>query len=327
MLLMTKYTRITLSERGNIYSLIQSGYNQTNIAIQLGRNKSSISRELRRCREDPLGYLPDRANDKALSLMRRNLQLFRSIKLKSYIIDKLTLGWSPEQISGRLKLEGGDMRVSHETIYKFIYDEEGSKHKLSHLLPRKKPRRSRWRGRKPKKSHIPDSASISNRPKVIDKRKRIGDWEGDLVVFTSVYSDNITTLLERKSRFAKLTLNRGKWTKGVIGGIKKSLRDVPKKYQKTITFDRGKEFASYKDLGITTFFCNAHSPWQKGSNENFNGRLRRYFPKGRVPQNLTQEMLDKIAKTMNDQPRKCLGFKTPYEVFHNKKTHAVALGP
>ncbi|MDX1924033.1 MAG: IS30 family transposase [Rickettsiaceae bacterium] len=278
---MTKYTRITLSERENIYSLIQSGYNQTNIAIQLGRNKSTISRELRRCREDPLGYLPDRANDKAISLMRRDLKLFRSIKLKSYVIDKLTLGWSPEQISGRLRLEGGDMRISHETIYKFVYDEEGSKHTLFHLLPRKKPRRTRWRGRKPKKSHIPYSASISNRPKTIDKRKRIGDWEGDLVVLASVHSDNITTLVERKSRLAKLTPNRGKWTKGVICVIAKCL-DAPKRYKKTITFDRGKEFASYKDLGMTTFFCNPHSPWQKGSNENFNGRLRRYFPKGRA---------------------------------------------
>jgi IS30 family transposase len=325
---MTKYHRMTLTERENIYSLLQANHNQTFIAKTLGRNKSSISRELARCSEDPLGYIPDRADCFAIRFARRNSQIFRSANLTNCFTSLLKEGWSPEQISGRLKLENNGVSVvSHETIYKFIYSPDGQAQKLYMLLTRHKPKRTRWYSRKPKKSHIPESANIINRPKSIDNRKKAGHWEGDLVIFTNVKSSNVTTLVDRKSRLVKLVHNTSKLTDEVVGGIKNALASIPQKSLRTITFDRGTEFASFRNLGITTYFCNPHSPWQKGGNENYNGRLRRYLPKKFDHRNLSQDLLDSIEKKMNNQPRKCLGFRTPAEVFYNRKLQYVALGP
>jgi IS30 family transposase len=326
---MKRYKRISYEERVKIYIFNISGYNQTIIAKILGRHKSTISNELKRCREDPGGYLPDIANLRATNLNKRNTGLLKKHpKLQDYVENYLREGWSPEIIANRLKQENAAISVSHETIYRHVYSEEGQEKKLSLHLPRRKPKRTAKYGKKPRKSHIPASASIHCRPKSINKRKKIGHWEGDLVVFTSLKSANVTTLVERKSRYAKLVHNTDKYTKTVISGINKSMQNIPEKYRKTIAFDRGSEFAAFKDLNMQTYFCDPHSPWQKGSNENFNGRLRRYLPKSYNPRNLSQILLDQIEFKMNNQPRKCLGFKTPFEVLFNTKiATAVALGP
>ena len=327
-LLMTKYTRICLEEREKIFKLTGENYNQTDIAKKLGRNKSSVSREIARCTCDPLGYLPDRAQLDSIKLKQRNTALFRSSNLCKHVVSLLQQGWSPEQISGRLKHENnGAGVVSHETIYKFIYSPEGQAQKLYLLLTRHKPKRTRWFSRKPRKSHIPESASIFNRPKFIDKRNKMGHWEGDLVVFGSLKGSNVTTLVERKSRFARLIHNKSKYTDEVIGGIAKTISCLPNNRFKTITFDRGTEFASFRTLGIDTYFCNPHSPWQKGGDENFNGRLRKYLPKKFDHRNLSQYLLDNIEEKMNNQPRKCLGFKSPAEVFYKQNLQYVALDP
>ena len=326
---MKKYSRIALDERENIYKYLQTGNNQTQIADLLGRYKSSISKELKRCNGDALGYLPDRASAHARkSLCRRNRGVFRRHKLlASYVLDRLKAGWSPEQIAGRLKVEIQDplMRVSHETIYKFVYGAEGQSQKLYSLLGRRKPKRTRWHSRKPRQSHIPELANIKHRAASVQKRKSVGHWEGDLVVFGSLKGANVTTIVERKSRFVELVYNPSKYTTEVVGGIKKALQKIPEHLLKSITFDRGTEFASFRDLNIQTYFCNPHSPWQKGSNENFNGRLRRYLPKKYNSRNLSQVLLDEIAMIMNNQPRKGLDFKTPFEVLCNTRTHSVAL--
>lgn len=318
---------MNLVERETIYLSLSLRQTQAAIAKLLDRHKSSISREIARCKQDPLGYLPDRAEGRMRTRLRRNQGLFRSSWLKEHVIECLKLGHTPEQIAGRLKLANSAMRVSHETIYKFIYSDEGIKLKLSILLTRQKPKRSKWYGKKPKKSHIPESASIAARPLSIEKRKTKGHFEGDLVIFRAVKSANVTTIVERKSRFVQLIYNRSKYTKDVIGGIKNALFSLPKSHLKTITFDRGTEFASFAELNLPTFFCDPHSPWQKGSNENFNGRLRRYLPKSFNPAELSQKLLDKIADNMNNCPRKCLGFKTPAEVFHSRPIRHVALDP
>lgn len=174
---------------------------------------------------------------------------------------------------------------------------------------------------------MPESANIKHRPGIVDKRRSIGHFEGDLVVFGSLRSSNVTTIVERKSRLTKLVHNQNKYTNEVVGGIKEKLSQLPKRLVKTITFDRGSEFASYRNLGVTTYFCNPHSPWQKGGNENFNGRLRKYLPKRYDHRKLSQELLDKIEEKMNNQPRKCLGFRSPLEVFYGRKLQYVALDP
>ncbi|MBA2629178.1 MAG: IS30 family transposase [Rickettsiaceae bacterium] len=195
---------------------------------------------LARCRLDPLGYLLDRANDIAQKLQRRNLGLFEKQKnLAPCVVTLLKDGWWPEQISGRLKLENNALKVSHETIYKFIYGEKGEKQKLYSLLTRHKPKRTSWHSRKLRKSHIPESANIKHRPKIIEKRKSIGHFERDLVAFGSLRGSNVTTIVERKSRLTKLVHNQNKYTNEVIDDIINSLSSLPKKRIKTITFDRG----------------------------------------------------------------------------------------
>jgi len=150
------------------------------------------------------------------------------------------------QTSGRLRLENNGTRVvSHETIYGFIYSEEGQAQKLYPLLTRRKPKRTKWYSRKTRQSHIPESANRKHRPKVIEKRKSIGHWEGDFVVFGSLKGANVTTLVERKSRFAQVMYNRSKYTDEVIGGIAKTMSDLPNKRVKNTTFDIGTEFASF----------------------------------------------------------------------------------
>ena len=155
---MRTYHRINLSEREGVYRLLRTNHNQTFIAQALGRHKSSISREIKRSKSDPLGYLPDRADNIARRLLRRNPGLFRSSSLRGCVVKLLEEGWSPEQIAGRLKYKGSKFQISHETIYKFIYSDEGQKQKLYRLLTRQKPKRTRWYSRKPRKSHIPDTA-------------------------------------------------------------------------------------------------------------------------------------------------------------------------
>ena len=310
------YTRISLNEREIIYKLHLGKKKPTEISKIIGRNKSSISRELARCKDSDLGYIPDRAQEQAKKRKRRNTNTFRSAALLSLVDAKLRIGWSPEQISGRLRNETSPLRVSYETIYKFAYSKEGKALGWPKLLPRKQPTRLKKLDRKPKREIIPNAIPISSRPTNIDGRSEIGHWEGDLVIFTCFKSNNLTTLVERKSRFAKLVCNSSKTTASVVGGINGTFESLPRTSVESITFDRGTEFCSHEKLGIKTYFCDPHSPWQKGGVENFNGRIRRFLPKSFDHKLLTQEVANEVENIVNHQPRKCLDFRTPFEVFY-----------
>ncbi len=314
---MTKnYTRISLKEREIIYKFYLEKKFLSEIAKITGRNKSSISRELIRCKDSDLGYIPDKAETQAKQRQQRYKQLFSNEKLLAFASEKLREGWSPEQISGRLKLENNSLKISHETIYKFAYSKAGQALGWPKLLPRKQLKRRAKYGRKPKREIIPNAIPISLRPITIDGRSEIGHWEGDLVLFTCFKSNNITTLVERKSRFAKIVCNSSKLTVSVVGGIGYAIKSLPENSVQSITFDHGTEFCSHEKLKIETYFCDPHSPWQKGGVENFNGRIRRFLPRSFDHKNLTQELVDKIENVMNNQPRKCLEFRTPAEVFY-----------
>jgi len=314
------YTRISLLEREIIYKLNLEKKSPTEISKIVGRNKSSISRELARCKDSDLGYIPDRAQEQAKQRKRRNSHIFRSAALRLLVEEKLRIGWSPEQISKRLKVEESSISASYETIYKFAYSKEGKALGWPKLLPRKQPTRLKKLDRKPKKEIIPNAIPISSRPTNIDGRSEIGHWEGDLVIFTCFKSNNLTTLVERKSRFAKLVCNSSKLTATVVGGINEAFELVPKTSVESITFDRGTEFCSHEKLGIKTYFCDPHSPWQKGGVENFNGRIRRFLPKSFDHKLLTQDLANEVENIVNHQPRKCLNFRTPFEVFYKTKT-------
>lgn len=259
---MSEYRRISLEEREKIYLLQKQGLNITAIARILGRNKSNISRELKRCEHDPLGYIPDRADALYKAGLSRNKPLFLDKNLQDYVIAKLTIcRWTPKEISASLKPEGSGLKASPELIYQFIYSRTGLQHNLPSYLKFRRKKRGIRKSRKRKKPNISNFVSVHDRPQEINERKEAVHWEGDLIIFTTLYSKNITTLVERKTRFTKLVLNSNKTSKEVIGGIKEAFREgLP--LLKSMTFDRGSEFANHHELPADTYFCDPGSPWQ-----------------------------------------------------------------
>ena len=313
---MKKYTRISLEEREKIYLLQKQNFNITSIAKELGRNKSNISKELKRCDNDHLGYIPDRAHAMYKNGLARNKALFLDKKLQDYVISKLTISrWTPKEISTSLKFNDLGLKASPELIYQFIYSNIGLKNNLPSYLKFRRKKRGMRKSRKRKKPNITNFVSIHDRPSSINDRAEIGHWEGDLIILATLCSKNITTMVERKTRFTKLVLNSNKTSSEVIGGIKSSFNEDALSL-KSMTFDRGTEFANHHELSANTYFCDPGSPWQKGAVENMNGRIRTLLPKHTRPHFLKQKDLDQIADLLNNTPRQILGFKTPKELFH-----------
>lgn len=313
---MSEYTRISFEEREKIYLFEKQGLSITSIAKQLSRDKSNISRELKRCKDDPLGYIPDRAHAMYRAGLSRNKALFLDKDLQDYVISKLTISrWTPKEISASLKLGDLGLKASPELIYQFIYSKTGLQHNLPSYLKFRRKKRGIRKSRKRKKPNITQLVSVHDRPQEINERKEVGHWEGDLIIFTTLRSKNITTLVERKTRFTKLVLNSSRTSEEVIGGVRDSFDDELSSL-KSITFDRGTEFANHHELPASTYFCDPGSPWQKGAVENMNGRIRNLLPKHVMPYFLKQKDLDIIADILNNTPSQVLGFKTPQELFH-----------
>jgi IS30 family transposase len=219
-----------------------------------------------------------------------------------------------------LKIAGEDGRLCHETIYQFVYSPEGRALELHrYLLRARRLRRQRF-ARKPRALKIPPERTIAQRPAEIGGRHAIGHWEADLLIFRRAHGQaNLTSLVERKCRLVRLIANPNRRSRNVLGAIGEALRPLPTTARQSITFDRGSEFLGYQQLaegcGIDSYFCDPHSPWQKGSVENTNGRLRRFLPGELDLASITPAHLHQIERRMNDTPRKCLGFRTPQEAF------------
>jgi transposase, IS30 family len=323
------YRHFTLEERRTLFRLLGAKLPIKEIAGQLGRHRSTIYREIARNEFREVrqyrGYYPVTAEDNARRRRRRQRKLVRDAHLRGHVVEKLELCWSPEQIAGRSKIAGEDGRLCHETIYQFVYSPEGRALELHrHLLRARRLRRRRF-GRKARSLKIPPERTIAQRPAEIGERQAIGHWEADLLIFQRVHGQaNLTSLVERKCRLVRLIPNHDRRSAHVIGAIGEMLAELPAMVRQTITFDRGSEFLGYQQLakgcGIDSYFCDPHSPWQKGSVENANGRLRRFLPGELDLATLTPARLQEIEHQMNDTPRKCLGFRTPQEAF------AAALG-
>jgi transposase, IS30 family len=316
------YVRLCLKEREEIYRLLREGKSKKEIARELVRSDRTILEELKRCAGDTLGYLPDRAQahaDAQASQRRESPDSLKQAQL-AHLHEQLKLDYSPEQIAGRLKRIKSPLYLCHESIYRMVHGEEGRALALPALLPRRQNKRKPRKACKAKAGGIVGAVSIHDRPEHINRRESFGHWEGDGVMFKTGHRPNITTLLERRSRFVCLRYNSDRTTDVVMPAIIKGLGELPAYARLSITFDRGTEFASHRKLNTSiamhTFFCDPHSPWQKGANENFNGRLRRFLPKGKIPAKLSQESLDQLATKMNNTPRKCLGYQTPAEAFY-----------
>lgn len=315
---MEHYTHLSMTDRRRLCTFLEMGLPITEIAKRLSKHRSTIHREIKRNSESEI-YLPKCAQLKAeeRAIQKKVNKINSNGILRDYVVSSLKKGWSPEQIAGRMKLNKLTFYACHETIYQFIY-RAGEKN-LFHCLTYKKPKRQMRYRRQKSPCRYGKIRLITQRPAEISLRKRFGHWEGDTIEFKGTKEKVVTTLVERKTRMVYLIKNHSKHSYGVMDKISMKFKNLPAKMCKTITFDQGIEFAYHQCLeqpiGCKVYYCETHSPWQKGSNENMNGRLRRYLPRETDIANITQEQLDELAAKMNRCPRKCLGYKTPNELF------------
>lgn len=323
---MGSYHHFTFEERERLFLLKQSGLSNKRIAEELGKHKSSIGRELRRNNCDLSVYGPDRCNRLYLERRKRVPKLQREGALHAYVIAGLERHWSPEQIAGRLKLEGLDFMISHETIYQYVYSDVGKRKKLAQYLNSRRSKRRPKLSRKARKTSIPALISISERPGEVNERGEIGHFEADLIFCKHSQSRNVIVITERVTRHTTMVYNPSKHADGTMARIEKVAEHlgVP---VKSVTFDRGREFSDHQWLnlrGIDTYFCDPYSPWQKGTVENTNRRIRQFLPKSFNAADISQQLIDKIEKQLNNTPRKCLQYLTPNEAL-SRHCHMVAL--
>lgn len=323
------YTRLSAGEREDISRALARGQTFGQIAKSLGRETSTISRELSRLRYNPVSYRATFAGEMAQKKRNHRVKtlpkLLANDQLRKYVIEHLKLHWSPEQIAARLKLaypNDMSMRVSHETIYTYIYchTKGDLKKELKATLRQQKARRGRPRqvGDRAKFSPIPDLVSIEERPKEVEDRIIPGHWEGDLIVGQGGHSF-LGTLVERTTRATILVPLNTKQAEVVAKAFAREVRYLPQQFRLTLTYDRGSEMARHKLFSSATkmqvYFADPQSPWQRGTNENTNGLVRQFYPKGTDFRNISRKEIKHVQHLLNGRPRKVLSFHTPYEAF------------
>ena len=320
------YNQIDLEERCEIARLRTSGCSIRQIAATLDRKPSTIARELKRNSSRQAGYRPGYADQQSRARRWSGSKLDRDSVLREIVLLRLAYGWSPEQVAGRLAREAGAHVISHETIYRFIYDQIARTKDYSwrRLLPRGKSKRG-WRGRRggSSASLIAHRRPLTERPEEANDRQTPGHWEADLMLF-STYGQVVLTLHERRSRLLIAVRPLGKAAEPIAKAMTEILAPLPPQWRQTVTFDNGTEFAfHYKlhSLNIQTFFCDTYSPWQKGGVENAIGRMRRTLPRKTDLAKLTEDRFVQLIQAYNNTPRKCLDFLTPAEVFWKELLH------
>lgn len=322
---------LSLAEREEISRGIVAGKSMRLIAATLGRAPSTISRELGR-NEGVSRYRASQADQAAWDRARRPkpCKLALQRPLARQVAHLLQTQWSPQQVAGWLKRthpEDPGKRVSHETIYRTLYIQSRGalkKELLEHLRHPRGMRRSRHHTQKtPNHGRIVGTVSISERPACAEDRAVPGHWEGDLMFGDR--NSQIATLVERQTRYVMLVKLAGKDTETVVNALIKHAKLLPRELYRSLTWDRGKEMAAHRRFTLATdiqvYFCDPHHPWQRGTNENTNGLLRQYFPKGIDLSGISQAKLDAVARLLNERPRKTLGYETPAERYQQ----AVAL--
>jgi IS30 family transposase len=311
---------LSAAEREEISRGLVAGTSVRAIARQLGRSPSTISREIAR-NGGAQAYRGEEADRTAWSRAKRPKAclLASNEPLRHLVAEKLQANWSPQQISGWLQeLHPTDrtMQVSHETIYRTLFIQAKGvlkKELIAHLRSGRSIRRGRTATQKGQPRGIVDAVSIRERPAEAQDRAVPGHWEGDLICGSR--NSYIATLVERRSRFAMLVKVDNRETLTVVNALTQLIQRLPAGLMTTLTWDQGKELAAHKQFTVATdvqvYFCDPRSPWQRGTNENTNGLLRQYFPKGTDLSVYTQDQLDAVADQLNTRPRKTLGFKTP----------------
>jgi IS30 family transposase len=317
---------LTLAEREEISRSIVAGHSMHTIARSIGRSPSTISRELNRNG----GVESYRAADADKATWERAhrpkpCKLLQNRPLASMVADKLRQQWSPQQVAGWLKHihpDDEEFQVSHETIYRtlFIQTRGALKKELTEHLRRTRvmPRSLHHTQKTDNHGKISDAVSISERPAMVEDRAVPGHWEGDLLCGSA--NSQIATLVERHTRYVMLVKIDRKDTQTVVNALIKHAGKLPQELYKSLTWDRGKELADHKRFTLATdiqvYFCDPRSPWQRGSNENTNGLLRQYFPKGLNLSGYSQAQLNAVARRLNERPRKTLNYETPAQRFY-----------
>lgn len=317
---------LTMAEREEISRSLVAGHSIRLIALQLGRAPSTVSREISRnggLHHYRASYADQAAWDRACR--PKVCKLVQAPQLAQLVARRLQMQWSPEQIAGWLQRtypNEPSYHVSHETIYRSLFIQARGalkKELLEHLRRTRAMRRSRHHTQKTDNhGQILDTVSISKRPAEVADRAVPGHWEGDLLCGSK--NSQIATLVERHSRYLILVKVAGKDTATVIDALIENAQKLPQELYRSLTWDRGKEMAAHKRFTLATniqvYFCDPKSPWQRGSNENTNGLLRQYFPKGMNLSEYSQDKLDEVARLLNERPRKTLDFATPAECFN-----------
>jgi IS30 family transposase len=315
---MKSYIQLTEEKRYQISAYKKAGYKQCEIAVLIGMDKSTVSRELKR-NQGLRGYRPKQAQQ--LALQRQNDKVAERIKPEVWDCVKTLLeeDWSPEQISGWLK-KVKRLSVSHESIYQYVYRDKSEGGDLYRHLRCQRKRKKRY-GSHSTRGMIPGRVSIDERPAVVDRKNRYGDWELDTVIGKN-HHQAIVTITERKSKlalFKKVERKTADLVRDAIIGLLEPIKD----YVKTLTADNGKEFAAHitlaKELEADFYFAHPYASWERGLNENTNGLLRQYFPKKTDFRQVSEIEINKAMEKLNNRPRKTLGYKTPNEIFFGIK--------
>ncbi len=314
------YQHLSHHERYQIAALMKAGQNQTQIATILGRHKSTISREVIRNKDGVVTGPDKRLFGRYRAQGSRNAKTVSQETLRQ-AFDLVRQQWSPEQVAAKLP-------VSHETLYRHLYQDRASGGSVWQCLRCQRKRRKRYASGRSRRGQIIGRRPIGERPAIVETRQRIGDWEGDTVIGAG-HRQAIVSLVERRSGLALLTKVSQKTAALVSQAVITRLAPLRSRV-KTITFDNGKEFAHHRvidrALSSTTYFADPFASWQRGSNENLNGLLRQYIPKKRPLSTVTESDLKMIEHRLNHRPRKRLGFKTPHEVFYQSLNRVALRG-
>ena len=321
-----RYDQISIRERCDIARLRAEGQSIRQIASTLDRSPSTVTREVKRNSGSQGEYQPMYADEQCRARRWTGSKMDRDPELRNLVVGLLAKGWSPEQVVNRLQRELGTQIISHETIYRFIYAQiaRTKDYRWRRLLPRGKSKRG-WYGRRggSPASLIALRCPVRERPKTVESRRASGHWEVDLMLF-STYGQGVLVLHERYSRLLLVSRPAGKDAQPIAQAIKEMLGPLPAAWRQTVTFDNGTEFALHyelHDIGTETYFCDTHSPWQKGGVENAIGRMRRKLPRKTDLRSLSDERLTSIVQEYNNTPRKCLDYQTPAEVFWGNLLH------
>lgn len=318
------YAHLTKEERIRLESFLIAGKKQKDCARLLGRSESAISNEIRKNSDPDRTYRARSAHKRSCRRKwRPTKKMNADLVLQEYIVDHLLRGWSPEQISGRLREENEGIPVIHfTTIYWWVYKEQREliiwfRHGKQRRYRRKHGTKKREKQREYKKKRW-----IHDRPDVINERARMGDWEGDTMVGRQGELERILTYVERRSGYLVAALLTAGTAENVLNATNATLGRLPREKRRSCTYDNGVEFSYYemieKETGMTVYFAHAYSSWERGSNENTNGLLREYFPKKSTFATIPARQLKRAVNLLNHRPRKRLNYRTPYEVFHGK---------